>query len=137
MVEATAKVLSDWIVSYGPVALLLAAITGAYALVKFLMIRKREQHRHEFDAFHSLIKQLVQGDEKGEIKLDRQLAVVYELANFQRYFPITQRILNNFRARTVGVQGGILTAEIDRTLSFIAAKQSWMGSIPLLRPSRN
>lgn len=50
-----------------------------------------------FKNYHKLIKELTQSDTPGEhIKLDRQVAVVYELRNYPRYFFVSKRILKGW-----------------------------------------
>lgn len=53
-----------------------------------------------FQNYHKLIKELNQSDTEGEdIKLYRQVAVVYELRNYPRYFSVSTRILQGWLAR--------------------------------------
>lgn len=50
-----------------------------------------------FENYHKLIKELNQSDTPGEpIKLYRQVAVVYELRNYPRYFSVSKRILGGW-----------------------------------------
>lgn len=50
-----------------------------------------------FRNYHKLIKELNQSDTDGEsIKLYRQVAVVYELRNYPRYFSVSKRILQGW-----------------------------------------
>ena len=50
-----------------------------------------------FNNYHKLIKELSQSDTPGEhVKLDRQVAVVYELRNYPRYFSVSKRILQGW-----------------------------------------
>ena len=50
-----------------------------------------------FQNYHKLIKELNQSDTPSEhIKLYRQVAVVYELRHYPRYFSVSKRILNGW-----------------------------------------
>ncbi len=50
-----------------------------------------------FKNYHKLIKELNQSDTPKEpIKLYRQVAVVYELRNYPRYFSVSKRILQEW-----------------------------------------
>lgn len=50
-----------------------------------------------FQNYHKLIKELNQSDTPNEaIKLYRQVAVVYELRNYPRYFSVSKRILQGW-----------------------------------------
>ncbi len=50
-----------------------------------------------FKNYHKLIKELNQSDTSGEpIKLYRQVAVVYELRDYPRYFSVSKRILQGW-----------------------------------------
>jgi hypothetical protein len=49
--------------------------------------KKREQNLKEFEDYHNLIRELVQPEnEKGEMYLDRQTAIIFELRHFKRYY---------------------------------------------------
>ncbi len=63
---------------------LFGAILGiAYQAWTFLDQRKRELRDRRFEIFHRLIRDLVEAPEgQAGIKLDRQIAVVFELRNF-------------------------------------------------------
>jgi|GEM_PF-1648876 len=63
-------------------------------VVQYILIRRAEAKRIRFETFHSLIKQLVeQENQEQPMRIDRQIAVIYELRTFKHYFPVTLRIL--------------------------------------------
>lgn len=75
----------------GALALGSALFAGLWTVYKFRDYSKDKR----FEVYHRLIKELVdeQGNPDKHIKLDRQIAVVYELRNFPKYFEVTKRIL--------------------------------------------
>lgn len=76
-----------------------AAVAFAWSAVQFILVRRHEQRIHEFETYHRLVKELVQPDPNSQSTwIDRQVAVVFELRNFPRYYPVTGRILNNLRS---------------------------------------
>ena len=75
---------------------IVAAIASIFSIVQFVLVRKRESREREFDKYHSLIESLVSPTKEG-IFLDRQIAVVFELRHFNRYFECTRRILTGLK----------------------------------------
>lgn len=74
----------------GSVTIIVVLIAGIWQYCKY-------QKEWNFKNYHSLIKKLNQSDTPGEaIKLYRQIAIVYELRKYPRYFPVTKRILKGW-----------------------------------------
>lgn len=71
---------------------LVALVTFGWAVIQFLLTRSRESRHRQFDMYHRLIKDLVQGDGP-DTYVDRQIAAVYELRSFKDYWPLSRRIL--------------------------------------------
>jgi hypothetical protein len=81
--------LQIWITIIGGLA------TAIWTVFCHFDAKRKIRDWQEFEAYHKLIKELVEPSEKsGVIYLDRQIAVVFELRHFQRYYPVTERILN-------------------------------------------
>jgi len=77
---------------------LLGAGPALWAVVQFILVRRAEQKKHRFETYHNLIKQLVDRENPDQPKkLDRQIAVVFELRDFKHYFPVSLRILKGLR----------------------------------------
>jgi hypothetical protein len=118
------EVLLKWISSGVSVGAVGAAIAFAFSVVQFVTVRQRESSDREFDKYHSLIKDLVAPNEKGVIFLDRQIAIIFELRHFPRYFECTQRILSGLKNAWSGNQSwSRLLQEIDLTLAYIEKKK--------------
>jgi hypothetical protein len=82
--------------------------------------QKRQELRDKrFVTYHDLIKRLVEPDQPtGTLKLDRQIAVVYELRNFPEYAEVTSRILDGLKASWGDLTSAKrLLLEIDLTLA--------------------
>jgi hypothetical protein len=103
-----------------------ASVAFIISVAQFLLVRKREQRVHEFESYHRLIKELVQPDpESKSTWIDRQVAVVYELRHFPRYYPVSHRILKNLQRKFFSdpnFQWPYLLDEIGLTLSHIEKK---------------
>lgn len=103
-----------------------AAITFIWSAIQFILVRRRDQQTQEFETYHRLIKELVQPDPVSQFAwIDRQVAVLFELKNFPRYYPVTERILNNLRGKfktDPEFKWPYLINEIDLTLQHIRAK---------------
>ena len=101
-----------------------AAIAFVVSVFQFLSVRKRESREREFDKYHLLIKQLVSPDERGATFLDRQIAVVFELRHFPRYYECTERILSGLRQTWLSEKDYMrLIQEIDLTLAYIKGRK--------------
>ena len=64
-----------------------------------LSIKGADQRERHFLAYHKLIQQLVEREEPDQpMRIDRQIAVIFELRNFKEYFPVTLRILRGLKS---------------------------------------
>ena len=97
-----------------------ALVTFGWAVIQFLLTRSRESRHRQFDMYHRLIKDLVQGDGEATY-VDRQIAAVYELRSFKDYWPLSRRILSRLDANWQGNASyhSALQAEIATTLHAI------------------
>jgi hypothetical protein len=100
----------------GIIGTVIAAVVQAR---QYVLVRKSEDRRHTFDAYHKLIDELVGSQEKNPA-LDRQIAIVYEIRNFKDYYPVTVRILEGLKITWSGNQSvERIIKEIDMTINFI------------------
>jgi hypothetical protein len=105
--------------------IILTLIPIAWVSYQYVLIKKEEERRVKFSTFHTLVKQLVERESADQpMKLDRQIAVIYELRNFKEYFPVTSRILTGLREDWGPTYGPPdkrkrLIDEIDLTLEYI------------------
>lgn len=113
----------------GALAFFLAFVTAACALYHYISIKRAEERARRFSDFHQLIQDMNGDASGGGPYIDRQMAIIYELRNFQEYYPVTTRILVRARQRWAiknygngGLYDGIIK-ETDKTLSLIARKQ--------------
>ena len=114
----------NWLTSNATaLAILLAALTFVWPVVQFILVRRKEQRAHEFEAFHRLIKELVSpGSDTQFIWIDRQMAVLFELRHFPRYYEVTVRILNGLREKWSAdpeFKWPRLIEELDLTVEYI------------------
>lgn len=106
---------------------LLAALTFVWSAYGFIVVRRKEQQAHEFEAFHRLIKELVSPDPDTQSTwIDRQMAAVFELRHFPRYYEVTVRILGGLREQWSSIPDSKrhrLIEEIDLTLQHIGDRK--------------
>lgn len=96
-------------------------ITFLFGVYKFYIRRKTELYWKEFEIYHKLLKDLVQPEvENGSVYLDRQVAIIFELKNFKRYYQISEKILKELRK--TWINNNRLVEEIDLTLEHIRCK---------------
>lgn len=65
-------------------------------LMTFLIGKNKEQQQTNFEKFH---KDLINGlsNQEKSIGLDQQVAIIFELRNFSKYYPVIKRILVDLR----------------------------------------
>jgi len=114
-----------WVLSHlGEMGLMLAAIpiilslgALAFAACQYIVLRRSEVIQKRFENYHQLIDWLVSGRIIGNIKLDNQMACVYELRNFKTYKNISIRILEGLKVNWSQIPADPrLLNEIDLTL---------------------
>ncbi|WP_173981692.1 hypothetical protein [Magnetospirillum sp. SS-4] len=111
------------------VSLVIAAISLViliYPAFKYVRIRREDRQHREFETYHGLVKTAVgDTDNIANRYADRQIAAIYELRNYNRYYEVTGRILENLRKAinsrdTRNDQGPLsVCKEIDLTLDVI------------------
>ena len=102
-----------------------AALAFIFAAYKFQSERRATQFWKEFEAYHKLIKELVQPpEENGAMYIDRQTAAMYELRIYKRYWPHSLRMLEGLKLKwdSVSDQYPRLIEELDLTIEFIRKK---------------
>jgi hypothetical protein len=89
----------QWLLAHGVSATGVgAAVAFVFSVYQFLSVRKRESRQKEFDQYHLLVEKLVSPRQgHAQLFLDQQIAVVFELRNFPRYFEVTERVLSGLR----------------------------------------
>jgi hypothetical protein len=114
----------------GSLSLILGILTIGWAVWRYLALKRQELRSERFTVYHTLIKQLVEQEEKDRPKmLDRQLAVVFELQRFPEYYEPSLRILKGLRELwgKVGQANDIqnrLLDEMDATIGKIEKKSN-------------
>ena len=105
--------------------LVITLVAGVYKFWQFVNIKKEEGRQRDFENYHNLIERLVV-DRKGldgRPFIDVQIASVYELRNFKRYYPATKIILERTGNRLKDKpEQKDLVEELYRTIEFIKKK---------------
>lgn len=102
-----------------------AAIAFIFSVYKFQAERKASHFWKEFEAYHKLVKELVEPPSKnGALYIDRQTAVLYELRFYERYFAHSLRMLKGLKTKWVAVPNQFprLIEELDLTIDYITKK---------------
>lgn len=77
---------------------LVSFATLSFSALRYVTTRRDAQLQVEFENYHRLIAQLVGSERNTEtMKMDSQVAIIYELLRFKRYKPVTLRIINGLR----------------------------------------
>ncbi len=122
------EVIWTWLNNYaGALGVLFVVLPLAWSAWAYLSLKRRELREHRFQTYHKLIQQLVEREDPNlPMKLDRQIAVVFELRNFKEYFPVSLRILKGVREdwQDYGPKSkrDRLLHEIDESIKFIEPK---------------
>lgn len=115
------KNILDLLNSYSSViTIILTIFAGIWAIIKFKEYLKDKR----FKTYHELIDELVNETRNPDrvIKLDRQIAIIFELRNFVDYYPVTKRILIDLKS--LWKKQLRATREIEITLDFIS--KNWL-----------
>jgi hypothetical protein len=105
--------------------ILAALVAGIYKFWEFVNVRKTESRQREFNNYHDLVERLVTDRKEvdGIPFIDVQIASVFELESFPRYYKPTKVILNRMRLKLLGKEPQKdLVKQIDETLSKIDKK---------------
>lgn len=82
----------------GAIGLFVASLPFLWAAVEYVRKARAERIQTRFENYHRLIAELVDAPEDRPLRLDRQLAIVFELQNYPEYRQPTIRILEHLRA---------------------------------------
>ena len=100
-------------------AIALTVIPIVWSSIRYLEQKKKELEQERFKTYHSLITQLVSG-ENGVTLLDRQVVCIYELRRFKEYYPVSYRTLNGLRTQWAqNPMNQRLIHEIDLAICYI------------------
>lgn len=99
-------------------------IAGAFKFWQFVDIGNKDERQRDFNNYHNLIKRLLVDEKSGNPFIDVQIASVYELRNFSRYYYVTKIILNRLKNRIEKEDSQKeLIDEIEKTIEFIKKKK--------------
>jgi hypothetical protein len=98
----------------------LAFVFGVY---KFQSERQTVLFWKEFEVYHKLVKELVQPSDNGAMYVDRQAVIMFEMLNFNRYYPYSLRMLKGLRENWASVPNQLrLIEELELTIAHIESK---------------
>lgn len=109
-----------------PVLTALAGVFGAtLAAVRYFMERSRDARWKEFETYHKMVKDLVEPEVKdGDMRVDRQCALIYEFRFFRRYYPQTLRMLKALQAHEGSWKHTRLQDELEAGIAAITKEAS-------------
>ena len=111
----------------GALGIVLVVIPLAWTVYTYLTIKKQDLKERRFIAYHKLIQQLVERENPDQpMRLDRQIAIVFELRNFEEYFDVTLRILRGLKESWADYgpkeKRNRLREELDESIRYIERK---------------
>ena len=83
----------DWTVVVELAGILVSLIALAITGWRYVDVRRAEQRQQRFVNYHDIIHKMVAGHPDGNVRLDSQLAEIFELRNYREYREVTARIL--------------------------------------------
>lgn len=106
------------------IAVLMSSCTLIWQAAQFLLTRSSDAKNRQFEAYHRLIKELVQPSEDGKTYVDRQCAAIFELKRFKHYRDITIRIVTALQKqwRASGSIDPRVDEEMSLTLGALSGK---------------
>lgn len=74
-------------------AIIISFLTIIVPFIQYLKTKSTEQSQRNQESFHEkMIKKLT--NQKGEIGLEEQVAVIFDLRNYPQYYSVTKRMLH-------------------------------------------
>ena len=106
------------------IGLLIAYFGLVVPIFRYLNQRKLEERDKRFLNFDGLIKELVEPGKDGQVMLDRQIAVIYELRNYPKYFDLSKRMLSDLKVAWQKEDYPRIIKDIDLPLEYLDYKRT-------------
>ena len=119
------ETISDltWILAHRPsLATCLATLALIWQMCSVWVTHNADAGNRRFEAYHRLIKEIVEPSKTGNTYVDRQCAAVYELRRFTSYRELTKRLLTGLQEdwHAAGIPvAQRLACELEMTLAFL------------------
>jgi hypothetical protein len=81
----------------GAIGIFVASLPFLWGAMEYVRKARSERIQNRFENYHRLIAELVDAPDDRPLRLDRQLAIVFELQNYPEYRQPTLRILEHLR----------------------------------------
>lgn len=120
-------VLQVWTNYAGIISAIVAVVLFGYPIWRWFAIKRQEASARQFDIYHKMIQELVEPAPGGTMRVQRQMAVIYELRNFRSYYPASYRItksLHHSWSAGVNIFPDLLT-ELVLAQAFFKRKKRW------------
>lgn len=118
----------EFIKSYSvQLSTIVAVLAFVFSVYKFWTERKIKQFWQEYEAYHKLVKELVEPATKdGGMYVDRQTAALYELRFYNRYFPHSLRMLESLKKKWSETESlsPRLIEELDLSIEFLSQRKT-------------
>lgn len=114
----------------GICAFLVSFASLAWSAWRFVAVRREEQAQKRFENYHRLIGELVGGVRSNQhMKLDSQIAVIFELRNFLEYGEVTTRILTALNEEWRDSGKPRLQDEMQRTIAALSPNKRFRPTV--------
>ena len=91
-----------------------------WALFKFRIYIKDRR----FNIYHGLIEKLVDPESEGKpLRLDRQIAIIFELRNFPKYYEVSKRSLTRLKRNWNNEEKKRIIEEIDISIKYMESNK--------------
>lgn len=108
------------------IGLLIAFLTFFLPIYRYITQKREELQNKRFVTYHELIRDLVQADEKGIMKLDRQIAIAFELRNYPTYYNLTKRLFTDLKEQwSNDPKNKRIVKELSLTIEHIENNSNW------------
>jgi hypothetical protein len=110
------------------IGLVIAAIPIVWGILQYLLQKRTELKDARFETYHKVIQRIVESEDPGRsVKLDRQLASIFELRKFPEYYEPSIRIIDGLKLSWASHEGTPLVRireEMDATLLWMTKKHN-------------
>lgn len=92
---------------------------GFWAVLQF----RQQVKDKRFSTYHDLVEKLVNPGKSpdGNLYLDQQIGVIYELRNYPNYFPVSVRMLKGLRGNDFWQKHYRILSEIDLSIEYMTS----------------
>lgn len=119
-----------WTNYAGIISAVIAVILFGYPIWRWFAIKRQEAYARQFDVYHKIVQELVDAPPGVTMRVHRQIAIIYELRHFRKYYPASYRIAKSLHQSWSALNAHPdLLSELTLAQAFFKAKKRYWVSL--------